>query len=455
MLKPSFEYELSGKVRDSATVPSPASRCRIQMSQYCEKKVKPAYRVRKIVIVGVNYEPEHAGIAPYTTAAAEYLAGQGHIVLVLTGVPHYPSWAPPPGYGSRLRKTERRGDNLSLRRLRHYVPAKQSALRRAAYELTFGAQVLYQRPPWRPDVVIAVVPSLMGAVAASRMAWKTGAPLAIWMQDVMSQAAAESGMTGATLARVVRLLERWLFQRATGAIVISEAFAKHIDALCGGLPSIRLIRNWTRYPGSPDTGGNDMVDLRRSLGWPADTVVAIHAGNMGLKQSLERIVVAARRAQATQSPVRFVLLGDGSQRQRLKEMARGCSHLAFVDPVPEEKLMSTLAAANVLLVCEADTVTDMSLPSKLTTYFAAARPVVAVVRDEGSTAAEIRRSDAGIVLSQPSDSDLLQAVLDVTSDAALSASLSTAGRQYASAHLDQTRSLERIEDFIQDLCRDH
>ena len=54
-----------------------------------------------------------------------------------------------------------------------------------------------------------------------------------------------------------------------------------------------------------------------------------------------------------------------------------------------------LAAADVLAVTQRASVLDMSVPSKLTSYFAAGRPVVASVAAEGGTAQEVRRSGAG------------------------------------------------------------
>lgn len=41
---------------------------------------------------------------------------------------------------------------------------------------------------------------------------------------------------------------------------------------------------------------------------------------------------------------------------------------------------------------------DMSLPSKLTSYFSAGAPIVAAVPASGGTAAEVRRSGAGVVV---------------------------------------------------------
>ena len=62
----------------------------------------PDLRGRRVLVVGINYAPEHTGIAPYTTNACSYLAEQGAEVFVLTGLPHYPQWTVPPDYLGKL-----------------------------------------------------------------------------------------------------------------------------------------------------------------------------------------------------------------------------------------------------------------------------------------------------------------------------------------------------------------
>ncbi|MFF0816099.1 hypothetical protein ACFYVR_13245 [Rhodococcus sp. NPDC003318] len=48
----------------------------------------------RTAILGINYEPESTGIAPYTTGLAVGLAEHGHDVEVLTGYLHHPQWHP-------------------------------------------------------------------------------------------------------------------------------------------------------------------------------------------------------------------------------------------------------------------------------------------------------------------------------------------------------------------------
>ncbi len=54
-----------------------------------------------------------------------------------------------------------------------------------------------------------------------------------------------------------------------------------------------------------------------------------------------------------------------------------------------------LEAADALIVNQRASVTDMALPSKLTAYFAAGRPVIGAVAPDSETAAELRRAQAG------------------------------------------------------------
>ena len=111
---------------------------------------------------------------------------------------------------------------------------------------------------------------------------------------------------------------------------------------------------------------------------------------MGLKQGLEQVVEAARLAAERDEPVRFVLAGDGSQAEALRAMGAGLPTLEFLPVQPDGLHASLLAAADVLLLSERATQLDMSLPSKLTGYFAAGRPIVAAIPAGGASAREMR-----------------------------------------------------------------
>ena len=398
-----------------------------------------------VLVVGINYSPETTGIAPYTTAVAEHLAASGHRTTVLTGFPHYPAWRHEPSE-RRIRAVESMGGVRVLRR-RHYVPPSQSALRRGVYEGTFLLHGLMSRPE-RPDVVLGVVPSLSGGLLARLFAARAHAPYGLIVQDLMSPAAQQSGIRGGhRVARATAALERWGVARATAVAIASESFRPYLADL--GVSDARIVAfpNWVHMALPSDN--RELV--RAQLGWPLHTTVVLHAGNMGLKQGLEQVVAAARQADETRQDVLFTLMGDGSQRSALESLAANVSSIQFLPFQPEASLPGVLGAADVLLVSERATVVDMSLPSKLTSYFAAGRPIVAAVPDQGATASEVRRSGAGLVVPVGDPGSLIGAVAHLQTDRASAEVLGHAGRNYASAALGESAAMLRVDQLLERL----
>jgi colanic acid biosynthesis glycosyl transferase WcaI len=400
-----------------------------------------------VLVVGINYRPETTGIAPYTTAVAEHLAASGHQTTVLTGFPHYPAWRHAPGE-RRIRAVERLRGVRVLRR-RHYVPPTQSAVRRGAYEGTFLLHGLMTNPE-RPDVVLGVVPSLSGGILARLFAARARAPYGLIVQDLMAPAAQQSGIRGGRrVARVTSALERWGAAKATAVAIVSESFRPYLTEL--GVREERIISfpNWVHV--AAPSGDRDAT--RERLAWPTGTTVVLHAGNMGLKQGLEQVVEAAREADETGAELLYVLVGDGSQRGQLESLAAGVTRIQFLPFQAEEDLPDVLGAADFLLVSERATVVDMSLPSKLTTYFAAGRPIVAAVPGDGSTADEVRRSGAGVVVPVGDPGSLNEAVAHLRTDKARAEALGDAGRDYASATLGETAAMIRVDQLLERLIR--
>ena len=399
----------------------------------------------RLLIVGINYRPEPSGIGPYTTALAEHLAARGDDVSVLAGRPHYPAWQTSPGpWRGRIVHETLHGVHVT--RVPHTVPRRQTGARRAAYEATFGASGLAAIAGLpRPDAILGVVPSLSGGVLARLGGRRFGAPYGLLFQDLVGPAARQSGMPGGLrLAGAAQVVERWTATGATAVGVVTGAFIPYLVAAGVAEDRIHHVPNWARLA-SPDEAP---ADLRRRLGWLDERQVVVHAGNMGLKQGLDQVVEAARLAARRGEPVRFVLAGGGSQAAALQAAAVGLPNLDVLPVQPDGTYASLLAAADVLLLSEVATQLTMSLPSKLASYLAAGRPIIAAVPPDGATALEVERSGAGLVTPAGDPADLLDALRRVRDERGLGTRLSSAGPVYAAAHLDRAACLDRAAAFV-------
>ena len=127
--------------------------------------------------------------------------------------------------------------------------------------------------------------------------------------------------------------------------------------------------------------------------------------------------------------------------------------LEFVDPLPDEEYTAALAAADVLLVNEKPELREMCVPSKLTSYFATGRPVLAAVDDESSSAGEIESSGAGRVVPSGDPAGLLQAAEELGGDRALASEIGGRGPGYVAEHLAADAAMRRWDDVLRSLTQ--
>ncbi|KRV46677.1 glycosyl transferase [Wenjunlia vitaminophila] len=401
---------------------------------------------RRVLLVSTNYAPEHAGIGPYSTQIAEHLAALGARTHVLAGFPHYPAWSTDPAYRGRWRMLEHRG-GVAVHRRRHTVPSRQTAPHRALYEASFLAHGALAPPRVRPDLVLSQVPGLAGGLLGARVARRYRVPHVVVVQDLMGAAAAQSGIPGGggLAASLAGRLEGRVLRGAALVGVVHESFAARVVGM--GVPdtAVRTVPNWT-HVAAPTA---DRSATRARLGWAPDQTVVLHSGNMGLKQGLEVLV----RAAGADPGVRFVLMGDGNQREFLRAEAAGLPNVDVLPPAPDADYPDVLAAADVLVVTQRASVLDMSLPSKLTSYFAAGRPVVASVAEHCGTAEEVRRSGAGLVVPPQDPHALLAAVRALAGDPHRAAELAARGPVYARERLGREAGLARVVGVLHEALR--
>jgi glycosyltransferase involved in cell wall biosynthesis len=289
--------------------------------------------------------------------------------------------------------------------------------------------------------VIAVTPNLAGGVVGLVKASLTPrARFALIVQDLVGAGAVQSGSAGNAVGRVVAGVEKFVARRADAVWAVLPAFVSVLREWGVEESRIHLFRNWAHV--SPPRKDRD--EVRASLGWAQDDEIILHAGNMGAKQGLDQVIYVATRALAALPQSRFGLMGDGNERRALEAAAAGIPNVTFMPAAAEEEFPEILAAADVLLLSERPSLRDMSLPSKLTSYSVAERPIVAMVRADGATATEVRDSELGIVVAPDEPTRVLEALDRVQREWAERAPANSAGSRYS-----RSRAMARLDELVQ------
>lgn len=403
-------------------------------------------------MLSLNYAPEVTGIAPYAASLATSLAACGSQVRVVATHPHYPEWRIHDGFGQWSQHVTEGGVRLS--RLRHYVPKPPSTnLTRLCSEITFGLRTF--TVSWdNPDTVLLVSPALISsamALTAVRLRGKfrrRRPRTVVWVQDIYSAAMSETSTseTAGLAVRALRRFEMRTYRRADHLVAVRERFkTKLVEELELDPDKISVIRNWAHLP---PVAAADTAKVRAQHGWRDDEIIVLHAGNQGAKQHLDQVIELAKVAHERGLPIRFVMLGGGNQHQRLRELAADVPTVQFIDTLPDKDYQHAMQGADVLLVSEGPHVREMSVPSKLTSYFSASRPVLAITDPSSITASEVTLSQAGEVVMPGDVEAALTSLLELGIINDKSLQYAANGPHFVAEHLLQDRCVQRFREVL-------
>lgn len=402
-----------------------------------------------LMILGHNYAPELVGIGPYTTGLAEHFAAHGHSVTVLTSFPHYPRyrWQQRPG----LFKQEIRA-GVHIRRMPLLLPRRAGTTWRIIFDSSVGLACLAGSVGVsKPDLIIAVVPTLQTGFAAGLLSRLWGVPNMLLIQDLPIEAGRAVGMlTDGFMLRRAAAFERTVYQRADRIVVIGEQFRDNLLAKGVKGELIDVVPNWVDLesivPQPPES------DVRKRLAGPDARFLLVHAGTMAEKQGLETVVAAARLL-ATQPDIMTVLVGDGPARPSIEAeiLAHQLNNIRVLGVQPATFVPRMFAAADALLLSQRTGLVDAVVPSKLLGYMAAGRPVIAAVNEASAAASLILKAGCGVIVEPEKPLKLAVAIRSLASDPGLRARLGRSGRAFAEERFAKPKIMARWDRLISDV----
>jgi glycosyltransferase involved in cell wall biosynthesis len=363
----------------------------------------------KILFLTHYYPPEVNAPANRVHEHARAWVRDGHDVTVITGVPNHPRGQLFPGYANRWLQEERR-DGVRVLRTWMYVTANEGFVKRSASYLAFMlTAVLASFRAERPDVVVATSPQFFCGIAGALVGALKRRPFVLEVRDLWPESIVALGQLrrGSLPVRLLEAVERALYRRASGVVVVTRAFARHVAAR--GVPESRiaLVYNgidgdaWTPRPPSPELLARHGIGGAFRVGY---------VGTLGLAHGLVTVLDAAERLADPE--VHFVFVGDGADRARIEQEAkrRGLANVHFTGLLPREEVPAWLASLDVLLVMLRDLpVFETVIPSKLFEFAAMERPIL-LSAPKGEVRELVESAEVGVAIDAE-DADALAAAI--------------------------------------------
>ncbi|EGV20644.1 hypothetical protein ThimaDRAFT_0422 [Thiocapsa marina 5811] len=291
--------------------------------------------VMHILFLTDNFPPEVNAPASRTFEHCREWVRAGHRVTVITGAPNFPTGKVFAGYRNRPWQRESM-DGIEVVRVWTYIAANSGFAKRTLDYLSFMVTGflagLVQR---RPDVIVGTSPQFFTNCAAWMLSVFRWRPFVFELRDLWPESIKTVGaMEDSAALRLMEHLELFLYRRAAVVVAVTESFRRNLISRGIDGEKIQVVTNGvdlTRFrPMERDPELAERLGLTGKL-------VAGYIGTHGMAHALETVLEAARRMAALPEgrDVRFVLLGDGAQKQALKATAEqmGLANVVFLDSV--------------------------------------------------------------------------------------------------------------------------
>ncbi len=401
-----------------------------------------------VVVIGINYPPEVAGIAPQTAALCSHLAARGDDVYMVTAKPHYPTWRVFPDHrrsGFNLEVL----DGVRVVRVPSCIPAKPGSLiRRVIYDGSFAliAGLTALLLP-RADAYLYVGAQPAVAASTALVARIRRCPWVAKVADLAVNAGAAVGVIRhPVLARHLRTIEYAVYRRANAVLVLTEGFAEELIRHGMNGRKLHVVRDSEDMDSFRPT--TTRAETRRRHGLDPDRPLITHIGSIGRKQGLQ---VATQAANEDQTGSCWLLVGDGPERPAIERSAPA-DRMRVLPFLSQPDLADLLAASDVALLTQRRRVIESVIPSKLMTYMAAGLPVVASVHANSEAARLVRRAKCGLVVEPEAPAVLRDAIADLLADPDGRRQLGAAGRAFAEREFDRSKVVARQAAILESLA---
>jgi glycosyltransferase involved in cell wall biosynthesis len=296
------------------------------------------------------------------------------------------------------------------------------------------------------DIIMGTTPPIFQAFSAWLVAFLRRKPFLLEVRDLWPEFIVSMGVfNNPVLIKLARMLEMFLYRRATHILVNSPAYKTYIEEK--GIPAKKIT--FIPYGADiqmfhPELDGSH---LRQELNLQ-DKFLVLYTGALGQANDIYTILRAASHLKEMKD-IQFVLFGDGKERPKLQSEAQklGLNNLLFAGVRPKHQIPAIIAAADVCLAILQDIpMFRTTYPNKVFDYMAAGKPTILVI--DGVIRQVIEESQGGVFVAPGNDQQLADTVFALSSQPDRVKKMGSNARSYLEEYLDRQIMLEKTRDLF-------
>jgi len=401
----------------------------------------------RILFFSHYFPPEVNAPASRTYEHCREWVAAGHEVHVITCVPSHPVGVPFRGYRPGWYQQERH-DGIVVHRVWTLLAPNKGVVKRTLNYLSFMPPAVWRSLMLgRFDVLIGTSPQFFCTVATWIAASLGRTPWVFELRDLWPESIHAVGAARAYMPlKMLERLELLMYAQARSVVCVSEAFVRNL--VSRGVPTSKI----SFVPNGVDTAmwtAGVRAKGRAKLDAGESDIIVSYIGTVGMAHDIGTVLDAARLLGRERPRLRFVIIGDGAEREALAARARaeGLDNVTFTGLVPRAEIPDYLAASDVSLVTlKPSDLFKTVLPSKMFESMAAARAIVLAV--DGEARQVLERAGAGLAVAPGNAAALADAVRRLAADPELRQTLGAAGSRFVERDFSRRTWAHRYLDVL-------
>lgn len=402
-----------------------------------------------ILIVTQYFWPENFRINDLAIGLQNF----GHKVTILTGKPNYPGGSFYSGYGF-LRKFRENFHGMDLIRIPLLPRGDGGRVRLTLNYLSFALFACLMAPFFcrgKYDLIFVnqLSPVTVGLPALLLKKIKK-VPIIFWVQDLWPESLSATGAINSRLIlNIVEKMVRFIYRSCDRILAQSKAFSPSIEKFDVDSKRIFYFPNSAEDLYQPAASVKDLPELTNiQAGFRI-----MFAGNIGAGQDFPTIIEAAALLK-DHSDIHWLIVGDGRMLPWIKsEISKRKleNSIHFLGRHSVELMPAFFSYAHVMLVTlKKEPIFALTIPSKIQSYLACARPIIAALDGEG--ARTVIEAGAGFTCPAEAPEELAKTVLLMykTSSAEREA-MGYRGREYFKRNFDRSLLLKQLDGWMDEL----
>ncbi len=399
----------------------------------------------RLLIVSQYFWPEHFRINDIALGLKE----KGNEVSVITSIPNYPMGKFFPGY-SFFNSSDELWNGISIIRSKQIPRGKNSSLLLSLNYFSFAILATW-KVLWMPKkydrILVYQVSPVFSIIPALVAKWKFQIPLYVQIMDLWPETFASTQQGKKSYFRKwVGTISDYLYRKADHLFLPFKSSQPIL--VQRGIPANKM----SYLPNSVDSFYLPVSqDPQYESLFTGETHFLL-TGNLGEAQGIELIIEVAHELKDFYPNLRWVLVGDGRNREELEQSVREKrleNIVSFPGRYPATVIPYLIARADAsLLTLKKEPIFAITVPNRLQSYMACGKPIIASI--DGEAADIINDSSSGMVAPAgdlQGFAELVKKFMNTSEEQKKQWGMNA--RSYFLRHFERNQVLDQLNDVLQ------